>query len=207
MSNIFSIYTFTNCITNKKYVGYTKNVNDRLKAHKASVKKGIKTKLYDAIRSYGWSNFSFDIIYVSKDRDYTQNIMENYFINYFDSFNNGYNMTLGGDGVIGAISWCKNKKCDNLKWSDERKINHSKYLKEIWDDLKKQNLSNKWTEEMKIQQKHKSEIAWKNKIDSGYKVKSNETFLTCPHCKKINNIGNSKRWHFDNCKYKMIGSI
>lgn len=203
--NIFSIYTFTNGITGKKYVGYTNNISNRIRSHKASVNKGTKNKLYDAIRSYGWDNFIFEIVYQSKEQEYTQKVMENYFIEQFNSFNNGYNMTLGGDGAVGIIPWSKNKKCDVLKWSDERKSEHSKHLKMLWNESKRKELSQVWTDEKKLEQKNKSTIVWKNKIESGYKVKSNETFLDCPHCGKSNNVGNSKRWHFDNCKYKMKG--
>lgn len=31
-------------------------------------------------------------------------------------------------------------------------------------------------------------------------TKKNEIKLECPHCKKLASKGNSKRWHFDNCK-------
>ena len=203
--DIFSIYTFTNCITGKKYVGYTNNFYNRLKRHKSCVKKGTKNKLYDAIRSYGWENFTFEIIYQSKEQEHTQKVMESYFIEQYNTFKNGYNMTLGGDGVVGIIPWSKNKKCDVLKWSDDRKKHHSQHLKNMWNDSKRKELSNVWTDEKKLEQKNKSSIAWKNTIASGYKVKSNETFLICPHCDKSNNAGNSRRWHFDNCKYKMKG--
>jgi len=27
----------------------------------------------------------------------------------------------------------------------------------------------------------------------------NKTILECPHCGKTGNVGNMKRWHFDNC--------
>ena len=27
----------------------------------------------------------------------------------------------------------------------------------------------------------------------------NKTILKCPHCEKQGNVGNMKRWHFDNC--------
>lgn len=33
-------------------------------------------------------------------------------------------------------------------------------------------------------------------------AKNNTTTLTCPHCGKETNIGNAKRWHFDNCGRK-----
>lgn len=33
--------------------------------------------------------------------------------------------------------------------------------------------------------------------------KLNNTILTCPHCNHTQkNVGNMKRWHFDNCKHR-----
>lgn len=53
---------------------------------------------------HGVDNFAFEVIYQSCDKDYTKNIMENHFIIEYNSFNNGYNMTLGGDGGSGMTS-------------------------------------------------------------------------------------------------------
>jgi hypothetical protein len=30
----------------------------------------------------------------------------------------------------------------------------------------------------------------------------NKTVLECPHCGKTGNVGNMKRWHYDNCRSK-----
>lgn len=199
---IFSIYTFTNSITGKKYVGYTGDIGARIKSHKSSLNKGVKTKLYDAIRSYGWNNFSFDVVYQSTDGVHTLNVMENYFIHQYDSYHNGYNMTLGGEGAPGKESWCKGMHPKQLLWSDDRKQKHSKLLKNMWDDNKKKMLSEKWTDDMKMEQRKKSTLSWKSKIDKGYSVEVNNKVLVCPHCGKSNNVGNSKRWHFDNCKLR-----
>ena len=38
------------------------------------------------------------------------------------------------------------------------------------------------------------QIAW----NKGLEMKQDE----CPHCKKMVDKGNGKRWHFDNCKNK-----
>lgn len=198
--DIYSIYTLTNIITGKKYVGYTGNIHTRLKRHKSSVNSGVKTKLYDAIRSYGWNNFTFEVVYRSNDKMHTLKIMENYYINKFNSYNNGYNMTLGGEGALGKESWCKGKNPKQLLWTEERKKSHSQKLKTIWCVEKRNNLSEKWTDEMKKKQSYNSVSKWNEKIEKGYKVVSNNTYLVCPHCGKSNNIGNSKRWHFDNCK-------
>lgn len=196
----YYIYSLTNNISQKKYIGYSNDPLKRLRTHKSQVKKGVKTKLYDAIRSYGWVNFSFNVIYESDNQYHTLNIMENYYINLYDTFNNRYNMTLGGEGAIGNIPWCKGKHPKQLLWDDKRKKDHSLYLKNLWDDNKKTELSDKWTDEMKSVQRDKSKIAWKDKINNGYEVLVNTKMLTCPYCGMINNIGNSKRWHFNNCK-------
>lgn len=52
---------------------------------------------------YGIENFEFEIIYQSKDIEHALKIMEPYFIKLFDTYNNGYNRTLGGDGTLGRI--------------------------------------------------------------------------------------------------------
>lgn len=206
MNKIGSIYTFTNLLNGNKYVGFTVNVKNRLKSHNSSFKNGKKKALYDAMRSYGKSNFQFDIIYQSVDIEHCKDIMENYFIIEYQTyigFENckGYNMTLGGDGVsAGMVPWNKGITTEILKWTEKRKISHRNNLKLMWNNEKKQELSNKWTTEMKDSNRNKTKESWKNKISEGFQIKSNVTLLKCPHCNKTNNIGNSKRWHFENCK-------
>jgi group I intron endonuclease len=99
-----SIYKFTNKINNKIYIGFTMNLKDRKKHHKFSAKNGNKQIFYNAIRKYGWKNFTVDVIYCSKERDYTLNVMEEYFIRLYNSHYQdgyGYNMTYGGEGCFG----------------------------------------------------------------------------------------------------------
>ena len=35
---------------------------------------------------------------------------------------------------------------------------------------------------------------------------NNSTKISCPHCTKIGQLTNMKRWHFDNCKSNPKGS-
>jgi len=97
MSSIYSIYKATNTITGKCYIGFDSDWPNRQKSHKRSAKKTNNTKFYNAIRKYGWENFNWEVLYRSKDKDHTLNIMEPYFIKENNSLNNGYNMTIGGD--------------------------------------------------------------------------------------------------------------
>ena len=97
--NIYSIYMVTNIVTNKVYIGFTsRNLSRRISQHKCKVSKK-RTKFYNSILKHGWENFTWDIIYQSLDEHHTKHVMESYFIQEYDSYYNGYNSTLGGDGM------------------------------------------------------------------------------------------------------------
>ena len=101
--NIYTIYKATNKINNKCYIGFTNNLNLRKLDHKhSSITKKLNNCFYNAINKYGWDNFEWEILYQSKDRNYTLSIMEPHFIREYNSYihfqdSNGYNMTLGGE--------------------------------------------------------------------------------------------------------------
>ena len=56
------------------------------------------TKFYRAIRKYGEENFYIELLETVPIQDLNER--EKYWINYYDSYNNGYNSTLGGDGIL-----------------------------------------------------------------------------------------------------------
>lgn len=89
------IYTFKNLINNKIYVGQTKHPERRRQEHLKSAKEGLEGRLYWAIRKHGEENFLFEVIENCED-DIT-NQREEFWIAHFDSFENGYNSTTGGD--------------------------------------------------------------------------------------------------------------
>jgi group I intron endonuclease len=85
-------------ITNKSYIGFATNFKSRQRRHKKDSQKDLRNyKFYNAIKKYGWDSFVWKIIYQSKDRNHTLNEMESYFINEYDTYNNGYNSTSGGE--------------------------------------------------------------------------------------------------------------
>ena len=98
--NIYTIYKATNKINNKVYIGFDSNWPHRKNSHK-SYYKSKDTKFYRAIKKYGWVNFEWAILYQSNDKFHTKDVMEKHFINEHNSFRNGYNSTLGGDGTFG----------------------------------------------------------------------------------------------------------
>lgn len=94
------IYLITNDINNKHYVGKTlETVEKRWKQHISDSKKFSKEHrpLYLAMQKYGIENFTITTL-ESVDDINLLNEKEQYWIEYYQSFKNGYNATLGGDG-------------------------------------------------------------------------------------------------------------
>lgn len=117
---IYTIYKIVNKINGKVYIGFSVNFEKRMMDHQHAAKTE-KNKFYNAIRKYGWDNFVSEIIYQSKDGQFTLNVMENYFIVEYDSYNNGYNSTLGGEGIIGYKHSQQTKQKLSRPLSEEHK--------------------------------------------------------------------------------------
>ena len=93
------IYKITNIINNKCYIGKTlKTVQDRWKEHCQDYLRRDEEKrpLYSAMKKYGIKNFKIEEIEQCSEN--IVNEREKYWIQYFNSYRNGYNATLGGDG-------------------------------------------------------------------------------------------------------------
>lgn len=65
---MFTLYRLTNTVSGTVYFGITKNLRQRLYSHKSSANRGCKSKIYDAIRSYGWNAFKCDVIHKFETR-------------------------------------------------------------------------------------------------------------------------------------------
>lgn len=95
------IYVITNDVNGKQYVGKTDwTIEKRFKEHiKDKTKRSFeKRPLYDAMNKYGIEHFS--IKQLEQCNDFIVNEREIYWINKLDTYKNGYNATLGGDGKI-----------------------------------------------------------------------------------------------------------
>ena len=93
------IYKIINNVNNKIYIGKTsRNLNIRWQEHLREAKNtNHNIALYNAIRKYGESNFTCEIVEDNVPLDIL-NERESYYIALYDSKNNGYNETNGGDG-------------------------------------------------------------------------------------------------------------
>lgn len=95
---MFYIYTITNTINNKVYVGRTKNPRVRLLQHiSASKKYKHESKLYRAINKYGSAVFEFSII-AGTDQQAISFELESAYIQTLNTIESGYNIALGGGG-------------------------------------------------------------------------------------------------------------
>jgi group I intron endonuclease len=139
---IYSIYLATNIADgNKSYVGFTsKTLKHRQYQHKYHSTHGSKFYFHRALNLYGWENFHWKIIYQSLQLEHTINVMEKYFINEYNTYTNGYNLTLGGEGSTA---------CKTYSWTPERREKRSVISKKLKHSvetkkLKKVQCSKKW---------------------------------------------------------------
>jgi group I intron endonuclease len=93
------IYCYHCISTGKKYIGQSINEKKRKIQHISLCGKGIDHKFYRAVRKYGWDNFIYGII----DYYHYENLNEQeiYYVETYDTYKNGYNSTLGGEGMRG----------------------------------------------------------------------------------------------------------
>ena len=99
-----SIYVIQNKQTSKKYVGLTrkKNPHVRWREHIYNANNPwVDMAISKAISEEGVDNFTFYVIETC-DEDVV-NEREKYWIEKFDSYNNGYNSTIGGSGCLRDI--------------------------------------------------------------------------------------------------------
>lgn len=98
MNTVYMIY---NNINDKAYIGITTqdNPRHRLYEHINRYRRGDRDhKLYQAMRKYGAEAFSV-VLLCSVFRKEDLLLFEKAFIDFYDTFENGYNMTRGGDMV------------------------------------------------------------------------------------------------------------
>jgi len=92
------IYKITNIINDNQYVGKTeRKPEDRWREHLYHAKTDGPMVISKAIRKHGEKNFKFEVIEECSTAE--MNSKEIYWIDYYDTYHNGYNSSLGGDGA------------------------------------------------------------------------------------------------------------
>lgn len=91
-----TIYEFVNNINRKVYVGQAVDYKQRIRNHKFNLKQDKNTPFYNALKKYGWENFSINIIEECEANELNER--EVYWINEKKSlYPNGYNLLEGGN--------------------------------------------------------------------------------------------------------------
>lgn len=90
---VCGIYKISNKENNKVYIGMSVDVHNRMKTHKWNLGKNnhINNRLQDDFNIYGANSFVYEII-----EECNEDILkerETYWINYYNSLENGYNLT------------------------------------------------------------------------------------------------------------------
>ena len=134
MENIYSIYKISNLINDKVYIGYTSNtVKSRWSMHKYQARSGrSKAKIHEAMRTLGCDKFFVEVIYQSRDKEWTLSIEDNFIADY-NAIVNGYNKNPGGQNT-------KNKQLTEYE-REQKKLQR----------LEKQKLTDAKREQKKLQ--------------------------------------------------------
>lgn len=95
------IYIYRNRINGKVYVGKSNDLYKRHQDHMRYLMAGTDPciKLNRAWQKYGADNFEYEVVcYCAEDE---LNEKEKYYVSLYNSLNDGYNCTAGGDGITG----------------------------------------------------------------------------------------------------------
>lgn len=207
------IYKITNNINNKVYIGQTmRKPADRWQAHKHRAElPDFKTHLYNAMRKYGVENFSFSIIEECLDEKLDER--ERFWIEYYDSFNKGYNETLGGQDAKRKYSY--EDICYRLLLGDSKE-----------EIAKAFNCDEKtvYNASIAVLKKSPSQISQEILdaqvkflyVDEGYNIKQITGLLGCGHYKikrsldrqkiKIKSMSESKKTPLTRSIYQKVGN-
>lgn len=94
---MYDIYLIKNNINNKLYIGQTsQGYLVRFKQHLKLLKSNESQAIHKAIKKYGKENFHVELIETCHSLE-ELNKKEEFWINHYNSFNNGYNLCMGGN--------------------------------------------------------------------------------------------------------------
>jgi group I intron endonuclease len=96
---MYAIYIITNLLNAKQYVGITKDLKKRWGQHKTL--NGSAPALHAALKKYGKENFALTHIADAFDSECACAIEQMLIKDHNTLSPNGYNLTLGGEGVHG----------------------------------------------------------------------------------------------------------
>lgn len=187
------VYKVTNNINGKIYIGKTSNSLDGRKAQHLRDSKKSKFKFHRALKKYGYENFLWEVVFECHSEQ-ELNLKEIELIQNYNSFKNGYNMTLGGEGQLGNTPSEKTRSIWSLQrkgvvpWNKGKKnLNSARYNK---IKLSKEEINESRRRALK------GRIPWNKgkKIGTSKKIK-NRVATNAYQVIQIDNNGNEIIWN------------
>ena len=154
------IYKFTHISTGRCYIGQTiQNPNQRRLEHIADSKHTTKEyHFHNALRKYGVDSFTFEVITTASTLD-ELNLLEEKYIEQFDSINNGFNIRQAGGNKLhsaeskqrmsiaqkeahakrraeGRDTFKKTRKTSGWAWNDASKKKHTEIMTQLGDNYR-----------------------------------------------------------------------
>jgi len=161
------IYKITNIITNKSYIGSSINITSRWYHHKTALKfnKHHSKKLQRSYNIHGKDNFKYEIIEECDKNNLL--IKEQYYIDLFDGYKNGYNSVPKAENNFGMKHSDETKEIIREKSKGNKNMLGKKHTDETKEKIK-----------LKLKGKSLSEDTKKKMSESGKgKIISDETKL------------------------------
>ena len=193
-NNIYYLYKKTHNITGLKYLG--KTCKDPF-GYSGSGKYWLRH-----LRQHG-NDVTTEIVFQTECLDEFRKFSINYSIehNIVES-SEWANLIIecgsGGDNPLSRTVVAKQKRLTTLKKNKKTwkldvssKRNHSISMKSYWQSAA-------------AKERRKKDFVGPPKPPAH--IRNNSSVVVCPHCGKSTNIGNAKRWHFDNCKLNPTSS-
>lgn len=149
------VYKATCSVTNKVYIGITKKTLEQRKSrHEALARQGRKEHFRLALVKHGFDSFKWEVIDKAETWEELCELEKDY-IEKYDSYNKGYNSTLGGDGAFG-VTWTEERKEAHKKALEEyHPLRGKKLTEEVKKKISKANKGKERTEKSNIKRSEK----------------------------------------------------
>lgn len=211
---IYYLYEIKNNVNGKIYIGVhrTNDLNDGY--------MGSGSLLNRAKEKYGIENFSKTILQTFDNEEQMFQKEREIVNETFLLRDDVYNLKLGGDGgwdFINSDDTIRKERSERTKGSGNSFFGktHSQEVKQkLAECATKQWSGVKKTEDHKLKiskaltgvplsEERKKNISLAKKGKPAWNKGKTLPKVKCPHCAKEGDSSNMKRWHFDNCKYRI----
>jgi len=127
------VYCYHCLVTSKKYIGQTRHPEVRKSRHKYNSKHySCHSHFYNAVSKYGWDAFVYGVIEETTLSEL--DAREAFWIAFYDTFNNGYNSTTGGEKY--NVSEETRRKCREANIGRKHSAKTKAYMSSIRKGMK-----------------------------------------------------------------------